>query len=204
MTIISPDRDPPAEQVRTPRSAFSLRTLFLAVLVIAAAAALIKQGQQIRELRTVMAAHDVQPARFSAEQYSLQITKLTRSSELLTYEIAIDTLGSRRLKVGDGGDTSEMTISMDGRPEALAQSHILIVADLINAPDSESTMCRYLIQIHDRKTGNSVGGPSTYVVPRGKTLDDLFQILVKPGVHDRGKKIAICTFDGHTDYLTVR
>jgi hypothetical protein len=184
--------------------------MLVAVMLVAISAALVRQMVRNRELQSILTAHELS-ADFTApdvDEFRVQVTPLARSANLASYEIAIESAGPTRITVASAGSRSESNMGQSGQPPTLLRSSVVIVADLIDLPgnnpnDPATSALRILAQIRDRE-GTAVGGPSTYYLPAGKLLEDLFHLDVKPGVYARGKAISLFELNGEKSTLTVQ
>ena len=202
MSTVSAESETSTNSSPARRAAFSLCTLLLVLILIGAAAALIKQRVELAELKAVLNAHDLHSTALSVDDVSIDIRKLSHSPAPLVYEIVIETLGARPLTLASDTSKSQVNIGDKGDPPALTRSYVVVVADFVARPESATNTYRYLLQLGGAH--GSAGGPSETPIPKDKKLADVFELLIKPGLYARGKPVPVCTIDGHTHYLTVQ
>lgn len=180
------------------------------VVLAALAATLARQTSEIRQMRAVLAAHDLTTDRgeLTADNFLIQVTPLARSSDIATYEISIETLGPRPITVASASSRNQINMGSNAQPPALTRSHVLITVDLLKAPanqpaEKSADVLRVLAQVATPNQG-SVGGPATYHVPAGKSFDELFQMQIKPGICPRGKAVSLFELNGEAYTLTIQ
>jgi hypothetical protein len=87
-----------------PRSAtFTLRTVFISIVLIAAALALFTQHREIRNLQSVTVAHGLTESGsgLSPREFRVQVRPLSSSVPPAVYEIVLETLGEASIAVAD-------------------------------------------------------------------------------------------------------
>jgi len=180
---------------------FSLRTVFVVVLLSACCLLIFRQAREIRVLRSVTAAHglDDSVGKLSPTDFRIQVRKLSNSLPPAVYEIVIETLGDASLTVGGrDGKTSSRIMARSG----LRRSSVLIVADLVDDVDESTNKLRYLVQA-GTSTGSS-GGRGLKPVPKAKTFAELFDVIIKPGIYPRGTPLPMSILDGDVTTLNVQ
>lgn len=203
----------PAVPSAANRFSFSLRTLLLVIVLVAAVAAvaaMVRLGRENRDLKAVLAAHDLATDRseLTADNFLIQVTPLARASDIATYEVAIETLGPWPITVASPTSRSQINIGSKGQPPALIRSNVLITVDLLKSPinqppDKLVDILRVMAQVATLSKC-SAGGPATYHVPAGKTFDELFKMQIKPGLYSRGKAVSLFDLNGEPYTLMVQ
>ena len=109
--------------------------------------------------------------------------------------------GSRSVRLFEGRDASMLTV--DPAPgEAFAGCEVLLVADLIGG--GEEQRVKWLCQIRSTGyTSGGVGGPSTYAMESGQSLDDLLDVRVRSGEYALGSGVDVAVFRGQMLRLRV-
>ncbi|HEY2840987.1 MAG TPA: hypothetical protein VGJ26_17665 [Pirellulales bacterium] len=182
---------------------FSLRTLFVATLFVAFSLLIFRQQKEIRELSGVITAHGLteSSAELLPNEFRVSVRKLSGSIPPAVYEVVIETAGEAYITVA----SFDRTTSVRRYPSAareLTRSNVLIVADEISGPGDMQQRCRYLVQIGG-PNDSFAGGPGTYLLPCGKTLAELFEVVLKPGVYPRDTPLPMSVLDGNVTTLDV-
>lgn len=182
---------------------FTLASGFLAVTAIAAVSAWFVEHRHRRALDAIVAAHSLRDSEqgLKADQYRVFVRKLTIGPTPAIYEIVIETLGEAEVTV-DSASSQSIVTSGYGVGAVLIRSAVVVSADLIEAGD-DSARLQVLVQ-PVMSGGGGAGGPSTYTVPKGKKIEELFSLEIKPGVYERGKLRPLCTVDGQAYTLAVK
>jgi hypothetical protein len=182
-------------------SQFSLRTVFVVMLLTACVLAIFRQRREIGELRSVVTAHGLKDsaADLSPGEFRVQVRKLSNSMPPAVYEVVIETIGEATVTVTT--KTSMLRGWGHSTSNGLTRSSVLIVADEILGQDGER-QCRYFVQAGG-PNGISAGGPGVYRLPKDKPLKDSFEVVLKDGVYPRDKPLPMSVFDTEVTTLDV-
>lgn len=183
------------------KASFSLRTLLLAVLIVAGAAVIWQQARHNSRLQEIVDAHQLsESGQFDARQFRVAINELSAPIPGI-YEIVIETIGEPDISVDSARNHSSiMNQTLD---TGLVRSRVLVVVDRVHWLEGPDVAYRLLISISDAR-GARVGGPAGYTLPRETEIDDVFELLIKPGAYPRGKPTPLLRFNDETTELLIQ
>lgn len=127
----------------------------------------------------------------SKGRYRVDVEEISRDGKLVILRLTLTFAGGRQVSLFEEQDkiSAKIRAPSQGAP---VKCEVLIVADLIDVGDKR--MVKWHHQI--RGAGVIVGGPATYSVDSGKSLDDLLDVRIKPGEYDCDSEVVIALFQG--------
>lgn len=184
---------------------FRLRTLLIVVAIVGAALALWRQQLEVRELRSVVAAHglaggetDVTP-----ETWRATVDDVITDEDFVIKLVTLETIGPAQITVTDGqGSLSQMATGPRSPASTRNVSRLAIIAALSEGPDPKRHTLRQCLRIS--QSGGYVGGPGRFSVSKDRPFEDLFSMHLEPGLYQRGQSVEVCRIDDRTWTLTVK
>ena len=194
--------------MKKPFLRFRLSSLLLAVTLVGALLALGKQHQEVRRLRAIVEAHQLSRDKADLAQGRCRVfvNDLAAAGGYVNKQVMIETVGLAQMTVTDGqGNLAECpTGAPRSSDSALSLGRLTVVADLIETTDSENNLLRALVQVAPGPSGGGTGGPCLFRVPKDCRFDELFEMLIQPGVYNRGESVDAFRLNGRTWTLTLK
>jgi hypothetical protein len=194
--------------MKKPFLRFRLSSLLLAVTLVGALLALAMQHQEVLRLRAIADAHRWSRGSIdlAADNYRASVNDLAAAGGYVTKQVMLETAGQAQMTVTDGEGNLAAGPTADPRSSdsALSLGRLTIAADLIETTDSENNLLRALVQLAPGPSGGGTGGPCLFHVPKDRRFDQLFEMLILPGVYKRGESIDVFRLNGRTWKLTVK